>query len=137
MDKVTKKYLVRREIVQEVELDPAELMTIAEAAREAGLDTKTIANHVSMGNLTAYEDPDAPPRQRARLILRSEFEAWMQKREQESEATWAPRLGLDSCKVCGTTERPHFARGMCVPCYKRDWWRRKREAAAEETGESG
>lgn len=34
-------------------------------------------------------------------------------------ARWARRY--DSCTDCGTTERPHEAKGLCRPCYKR--WR--------------
>jgi len=37
-------------------------------------------------------------------------------------ADWAPRLGFEWCKVCGTTERPHNAQGMCRRCYKRARW---------------
>jgi len=27
----------------------------------------------------------------------------------------------DRCRGCGTTERPHFAKGLCRPCYTRAW----------------
>lgn len=33
-----------------------------------------------------------------------------------------------SCVECGRTDRPHFAHGLCTPCYKREW-RRKRKGA--------
>lgn len=32
----------------------------------------------------------------------------------------------DACQVCGTTERPHHARGLCARCYAR--WLRARRA---------
>lgn len=32
-----------------------------------------------------------------------------------------------ACRVCGTTERPHHAHGMCARCYMR--WIRAREGA--------
>lgn len=34
---------------------------------------------------------------------------------------WAPRLGFKRCQMCGTTKRPHHARGLCQRCYQR--WR--------------
>lgn len=36
---------------------------------------------------------------------------------------WAK--GHESCICCGTTERPHMARGLCNRCYQRQWARRR------------
>lgn len=35
--------------------------------------------------------------------------------------TWAPRLGLDGCRNCGTNERKHSSGGRCVACD--NYWR--------------
>lgn len=32
---------------------------------------------------------------------------------------WAQRF--DCCVICGTTEKPHEARGMCMTCYSREY----------------
>ena len=39
-------------------------------------------------------------------------------REWQEEARWARRY--DCCVSCGTTERPHAARGRCMDCYNRE-----------------
>jgi hypothetical protein len=36
----------------------------------------------------------------------------------------------ESCTTCGTTDEPHYSLGMCQPCYRRDYYRRRRERAA-------
>lgn len=36
-----------------------------------------------------------------------------------SQIEWARKH--DRCKICGTTERPHRAKGMCGLCYGRAW----------------
>jgi len=36
----------------------------------------------------------------------------------------------ESCAGCGTREEPHYSLGMCTPCYRRDYYRRRRERAA-------
>ncbi|MGC8838904.1 MAG: hypothetical protein ACP5UM_10860 [Anaerolineae bacterium] len=40
-----------------------------------------------------------------------------------NKGAWSRASG--ACRVCGTTERPHHARGMCARCYMR--WLRARE----------
>jgi len=37
----------------------------------------------------------------------------------------------DRCQECGTTERPHYARGLCERCYHRLYKRRRRQAEKE------
>lgn len=71
----------------EVELKPAEVMTIAEAARQLGVYTQAVSLALDRGDLTVLIDPDAPQRQGRRLVLRSEIEAWEERRQQ--------RLGHD------------------------------------------
>jgi uncharacterized paraquat-inducible protein A len=37
----------------------------------------------------------------------------------------------DKCLECGTTERPHYAKGLCARCYMRLYKRRQRQAQRE------
>jgi hypothetical protein len=71
----------------EVDLKPAEVMTIAEAARQLGVYTQAVSLALDRGDLTVLIDPDAPKRQGRRLVLRSEIGAWEARRQQ--------RLGHD------------------------------------------
>jgi hypothetical protein len=66
----------------EVELKPAEVMTIAEAARQLGVYTQAVSLALDRGDLTVLIDPDAPKRQGRRLVLRSEIEAWQARRRE-------------------------------------------------------
>jgi hypothetical protein len=66
----------------EVELKPAEVMTIAEAARRLGVYTQAVSLALDRGDLTVLIDPDAPQRQGRRLVLRSEIEAWEARRQE-------------------------------------------------------
>jgi len=34
----------------------------------------------------------------------------------------------DKCRECGTTERPHYAKGLCGRCYMRLYKRQQRQA---------
>lgn len=38
----------------------------------------------------------------------------------------------DKCQKCGTTGRPHYARGLCERCYHRLYKRRQRQAEKEQ-----
>jgi hypothetical protein len=66
----------------EVELKPAEVMTIAEAARQLGVYTQAVSLALDRGDLTVLIDLDAPKRQGRRLVLRSEIEAWQARRQE-------------------------------------------------------
>ena len=66
----------------EVELKPAEVMTIAEAARQLGVYTQAVSLALDRGDLTVLIDPEAPQRQGRRLVLRSEIEAWEARRQE-------------------------------------------------------
>ena len=49
-----------------------ELVTIAEAARLAGVSEQAISQRIQRGTLRAYTDPTAPERQGRRLVRRSD-----------------------------------------------------------------
>ena len=51
-----------------------ELITIAEAARIAGVSPQAIQNRIASGALRAYVDPDVPGRQGHRLVARGSVE---------------------------------------------------------------
>jgi hypothetical protein len=48
------------------------LVTVAEAARLAGVSVKTLSKRIDRGALRAYVDPSAPARQGRRLVRRSD-----------------------------------------------------------------
>jgi 5-methylcytosine-specific restriction endonuclease McrA len=33
---------------------------------------------------------------------------------------WSPKYGLDACKKCHRSDRPHNAKGLCTVCYMRE-----------------
>lgn len=53
--------------------------------------------------------------------------------KRRNTGTWS--RGHEACCACGTTERPHHARGMCARCYMR-WLRAKREALEAKSSAS-
>lgn len=59
---------------EDVELEPSELMTIAEAAEELGIAVKTMAGYLDVGRFSVVVDESAPERQGRRLVLRREVE---------------------------------------------------------------
>lgn len=50
-----------------------ELITIAEAARLAGISTQAVHGRIARGKLSAYIDPNAPAHQGRRLVRRSDI----------------------------------------------------------------
>ena len=81
--------LIKREIwIEETEVDiPSEkVMTIAAAARYLGVYTQAVSLALDRGDLTLLIDRQAPKRQGRRLVLRSEVEAWQDRREQRQAA---------------------------------------------------
>ena len=75
---------IKREIwieETEVELPVSEVMTIAEAAKHLGVYTQAVSLALDRGDLTLIINQGAPKRQGRRLVLRSEVEAWRQRRE--------------------------------------------------------
>lgn len=77
-------YIMQEIWVQETEVEfkPDEVMTIAEAARQLGVYTQAVSLALDRGDLTVLIDPEAPKRQGRRLVLRSEIEAWQERRRE-------------------------------------------------------
>ncbi len=74
------KYLIRRETTEEIDLDPADLLTVSEAAKILGVTLAAVSNMVTSGYLTEIMDPLEPNPQRNRRVLHSEVEARLQRR---------------------------------------------------------
>lgn len=51
----------------------------------------------------------------------------LRKRRKPSPEAWSD--DYDQCQDCGTSDRPHAAKGLCLPCYNR---RRPRAAEGAE-----
>lgn len=64
-------FQIKKISYEDVELDRADLVTLAEAGRMTGLTMPGIASAISRGQLTEIIDPDAGYHGR-RLLLRSE-----------------------------------------------------------------
>jgi len=84
---------IKREICfvdTEIELLEAEVMTIVQAAEELDVYTQAVSLALDRGDLTLIINPNAPQRQGRRLVLRSEIEAWSQKRSKRKGRRGAP-----------------------------------------------
>ena len=73
-------YQVRQISYIEQEFDPADLMTIKEAAESLGRTVWAIVGLLDKGRVTEVRDPDAKGRSGLRLLLRSEIAAIQQQR---------------------------------------------------------
>lgn len=79
---MTKKtYQVRHITYVEQAFDPADLMTIKEAAEALDRTVWAVVGLIDKGRVTEIRDPEATGRSGLRLLLRSEIEAILQERE--------------------------------------------------------
>ncbi len=76
-----KTYLVRQIAYVEQEFDPADLMTIKEAAEVLNRTVWAVVGLLDKGRVTEIHDPNAAGRHGLRLLLRSEIEALRQERD--------------------------------------------------------
>jgi len=88
------KYIKREIWIEETEIDlPArDVMTISQAARHLGVYTQAVSLALDRGDLTIIINQSAPSRQGRRLVLRSEVEAWKQRRERRQVPEQAARV---------------------------------------------
>jgi hypothetical protein len=70
-----KKYKIQRTIYEDIDVDPDELMTVADAARELGVALSTMKSNVTAGRFTVIIDPDKTWQGR-KLLLKKEVEEW-------------------------------------------------------------
>ena len=75
------RYQVEKRVYEDVDLADSEVLTLQQAAKLLGRSVWAIADRVDRGALTAVINPEAPPRQGRRLLLRSEIEALLRERE--------------------------------------------------------
>ena len=75
------KYKIRRITYEDIDLDPGELMTYAEAARELGVHINTVKTNVESGRMTLVLDEDKSWHGH-KLLLKKEIQQW--KKEHES-----------------------------------------------------
>jgi hypothetical protein len=77
------RYIKREVWIEETEIDLGinEVMTISQAAKHLGVYTQAVSLALDRGDLTQIINQNAPKRQGRRLVLRSEVEAWQQRRE--------------------------------------------------------
>lgn len=73
-------YQVRHITYQDQELDPADLMTITEAAEHLDRTVWAVVGLLDKARLTEIRDPQATGRSGLRLLLRAEVEALRQER---------------------------------------------------------
>jgi len=78
------KYKIREVLEREVELDPGEVLSIAAAAQWLGISVQAVAQAIDRGKLTAVINESAGKRQRRRLVLRKEVEAWAAERGKDA-----------------------------------------------------
>jgi hypothetical protein len=72
---IVMSYKIRRITFEDIDVDPDELMTFAEAARELGVGLYTVKTNVEAGRLTMIVDEDKSWQGR-RLVLKKEIKRW-------------------------------------------------------------
>ena len=78
-------YQIRRTVYEEIELEPDQLVTIAEAARMIGSPLTSVVSNLDAGRLTEVINPSARLRQARRLLLRDEVVRWGKTRVREEK----------------------------------------------------
>lgn len=128
-------------------------ISIREAVRRTGYDESTI--HLAAKELGIYinykvrvsyskkQSHHRPTRDRA--LTEDQFDRivdWLSKRPgwrvysskgcRSTQGEWGTGNKPAACVSCGTTSRPHVARGMCSPCSRRYYHHKKRNSDSAE-----
>lgn len=75
------KFKIRRVVYEVVEVEPRELMSIANASRVLGMTIDGVRSAIDRGKLTVFIDPEALEQRYRRFVLRSEVEEMAARRE--------------------------------------------------------
>lgn len=70
-----KKYKIQCTVYEDIDVDPDDLMTVADAARELGVALSTKKSNVTAGRFMVIIDPDKTWQGR-KLLLKKEVEEW-------------------------------------------------------------
>ena len=79
------KLQIRRVIYEDVDLEPSDVMGIAEAAKALGMTIQGVGASINRGQLTEIIDPDAVTQQGRRFVLRAEVEPLAEARRRARE----------------------------------------------------
>ena len=78
-------YQIRRTVYEEIDLEPEQLVTIAEAARMIGSPLTSVVSNLDAGRLTEVINLSARLRQARRLLLRAEVDSWAETHRREEK----------------------------------------------------
>lgn len=74
------KYLLRRIVWEEVDLEDDQVMTLADAARELGKSLNTVIGNAEAGRLTmVVKEEEGKPWAPKRMVLKDEIEDWKER----------------------------------------------------------
>ncbi len=133
-------------------------VTVREAAESTGYDESTIhlaakelgirIKHKARVSYSKKQSHRCPTRDKA--LTEDQLDrivAWLSERpgwrvyssggSRSTQGEWGTGAKPPACVVCGTTQRPHIAKGMCSPCSRRYYYHKKKEALDAIRGDEG